>query len=354
MAACFRCFPLVLLPGEEQRTCVYGSEPCCYPDLLLLRALLMNTIWQENILWENTSPPFSTTVDICSIPRWRSSFSSCRAISKTAEEYVLCWALRGSTRGREEEDGRCSPLTAPVLCAAGPREPTGRAEGRARGCGCCDSASTCCSQGKNKYCKNKNLRHGSPNTLRNSETCCCEENDTTGLESWPFEVCSLIYSWVSSVLRRCSLAFLKAGPGLWRSRCRGAFVARIQRVPSAADTSAVPPPLASHTQQQLGSSTWVSLVGWGLFLGGRWYWVLAGENEPWFHTFCSHRLRLFCFPALAAQVYANFCRRKTVTYDLVLIQLHMMWWVFLIKQCSVLLASAAFICNYVFFRATAC
>lgn len=158
--------------GKEQRTCVYGSEPCCYPDLLLLRALLMNIIWQGNIsLWENTSPPFSATTDICSIPRWRSSFSSCHAILKAAEEYVSCWALRGSTRGQEEEDGRCSPCTDPVLCAAGPREPMGRVESREGGCGCCDGASTCCSQGKNKYWKNKNPWNGSPNTLLNSEAC---------------------------------------------------------------------------------------------------------------------------------------------------------------------------------------
>lgn len=134
--------------GKEQRTCICGSETCCYSDFLLLRALLMNIIWQGNIsLQENTSPPFSTTTDICSILRWRSSFSSCRAISKPAEVHVPCWAVRGSNSGQEEEEGRCSPCAAPVLCAAGPREPAGRVQRRAGGCGRCDGAGTCCLQG---------------------------------------------------------------------------------------------------------------------------------------------------------------------------------------------------------------
>lgn len=60
--------------------------------------------------------------------------------------------------------------------------------------------------------------------MLNSETWVCEENDTTGLESWLLKVCSLLYSQVSSEMKICLSAFQKARPECWWSWWWGGFV----------------------------------------------------------------------------------------------------------------------------------
>lgn len=135
--------------------------------------------------------------------------------------------------------------------------------------------------------------HRSPEALLNPKAWFCEEYGSACLASWPWEVCSLLYSWVSSEPKSCLLAFLEAQPelcrsGWWELRMVCAGSARcgwfLLKAPSAYPVPNTP---------AIGFSTWGQLAGWGLVLGWRWYPMLAMEIVLGF-TPCVVSFPLFC------------------------------------------------------------
>lgn len=119
----------------------------------------------------------------------------------------------------------------------------------------------------------------------------CEEYGSASLVSWPWGVCSLFYSWVSSEPRSCLLAFLEARPDLRRSgwwelhtACAGS---------AGCDWLLVKAPSAYPAPNTLaiGFST-RPVDSWGLALGWRWYPMLARVLARYLvsHQVCFHSL----------------------------------------------------------------